>query len=193
MTPPRDAEATRTRILDAALAEFAAVGHAGARVERIARAAETNVRMIYAYYGSKAGLFDAAVRAAVERMAAEVPPEPGALADWAGRLFDYHQADPTALRVSLWAQLERPEVAAEPMEAYLAKTATVAEEHDGGISAVDLLVIIYAIAQAWTLTPIGLLRADGADPSSPERISQHRRAVMAAVASLVAASDRREV
>lgn len=145
--------------------------------------------MIYAYFGSKAGLFDSAVRFAVERMAAEVPPEPEALAHWAGRLFDYHQADPTALRVSLWAQLERPEVAAEPMETYLAKTACFAEGRDGMVSAVDLLVIIYAIAQAWTLTPVGLLRADGSEPSSPDRIARHRRAVMAAVAAIAAVPE----
>ncbi|WP_197517287.1 TetR family transcriptional regulator [Microbacterium karelineae] len=185
----RDADATRARILDSALAEFAAVGHAGGRVERIAGNAGTNVRMIYAYFGSKAGLFDSAVRFAVERMAVEVPPEPEALAHWAGRLFDYHQADQTALRVSLWAQLERPEVAAEPMETYLAKTASLAEGRDGMVSAVDLLVIIYAIAQAWTLTPVGLLQADGSDPSSPERIARHRRAVMTAVAAIAAVPD----
>ena len=185
MTSARDADATQARILDAALAEFAAVGHAGGRVERIARGAGTNVRMIYAYFGNKSGLFDATVRTAVERMAAEVPPEPEALAQWAGRLFDYHQADPTALRVSLWAQLERPEVAAEPMESYLAKTVSVAEGCDGAITAVDLLAIIYAIAQAWTVTPVGLLSADGSDPSSPERIARHRLSVVAAVAAIV--------
>ncbi|EWS81820.1 TetR family transcriptional regulator [Brachybacterium phenoliresistens] len=181
----RDADATRARILAAAQQEFAAVGHAGGRVERIARSAGTNVRMIYAYFGGKAGLFDAAVRAAVEEMAAAVPPDPAALSAWAGRLFDHHQADPTALRLSLWAHLERPEVAAEPMEAYLAKTARIGST-GREISAVDLLAIIYAIAQAWTLTPIGLLRSDGSDPSSPERIAAHRRAVLAAVAAITA-------
>ncbi|WP_301297018.1 hypothetical protein [Prauserella halophila] len=111
------------------------------------------------------------------------------MAQWAGRLFDYHQADPTALRVSLWAQLERPDVAAEPVEAYPAKTVSAGNGRDGVISAVDLLVIISAIAQAWVLTPIGLLRADGSDPSAPDRILQHRRAVMAAVASITGESD----
>ncbi|MEL5989779.1 TetR/AcrR family transcriptional regulator [Microbacterium phosphatis] len=184
MNSVRDAYATQARILDAALAEFAAVGHAGARVERIARIAGTNVRMIYAYFGSKAGLFDSSVRFVVERMASEVPPEPEALAQWAGRLFDYHQADPTALRVSMWAQLERPEVAAEPLEAYLGKTAAVSAGRHGAVTAVDLLVIVYAIAQAWALSPVGLLRADGSDPASPDRVAQHRRAVMAAVAAI---------
>ncbi|GAA2981374.1 AcrR family transcriptional regulator [Microbacterium terrae] len=181
----RDAEATRARILRAAMAEFAAVGLAGGRVERIAAQSESNVRMIYAYFGNKAGLFDAAVHAAVEGMAAAVPPTPGMLAEWAGRLFDYHRADPTALRVSLWAQLERPEVAAEPMEAYMAKTLTVSSETGGARRAIDLLAIVYAIAQAGTVTPRGLLSADGADPDDPERVAQHRAAVVAAVAAIV--------
>ncbi|MGL4256774.1 MAG: TetR/AcrR family transcriptional regulator [Microbacterium sp.] len=183
----RDAEATRARILDAALAEFSAKGHAGARVDRIAANAETNVRMIYAYFANKDGLFDEAVRVAVERMSVEVPPTPDALDLWAGRLFDYHQADPTALRISLWAQLERPGVAAEPMDAYLAKTAATASRRGGGIGAVDLLAIIYAIAQAWQLTPEGLLRADGSDPAAPERIARHRAAVIAAVSAIIEA------
>lgn len=182
----RDAEATKTRILDAALAEFAAKGHAGARVDRIAANAETNVRMIYAYFANKDGLFDEAVRVAVERMSADVPPTPDALALWAGRLFDYHQADPAALRISLWAHLERPGVAAEPMDAYLAKTAALAGERGGRIETVDLLAIVYAIAQAWQLTPEGLLRADGSDPKSPERIARHRAAVEAAVSAIIA-------
>lgn len=182
----RDAEATRTRILRAAMAEFAAVGFAGGRVDRIAAQAETNVRMIYAYFGNKSGLFDAAVRAAVESMARAVPPTPGALAEWAGRLFDHHQADPTALRISLWAQLERPTVAAEPIETYLAKTLSLSSEAGGARQAIDLLVIIYAIAQAWAISPHGLLGADGSNPEDPTRVAQHRAAVVAAVEAIVA-------
>jgi len=57
--PPRSAraEATRTRILDAALHEFAANGLAGARVDEIAARAGANKRMLYAYFGSKEELW----------------------------------------------------------------------------------------------------------------------------------------
>lgn len=51
------AEATRARILDAALAEFAAHGLAGARVDEIAARAGANKRMLYAYFGSKEDLW----------------------------------------------------------------------------------------------------------------------------------------
>jgi AcrR family transcriptional regulator len=53
----RDAEATKTRILDAAKKEFAKKGLAGARVDDIAEKARANKRMIYHYFASKEGLF----------------------------------------------------------------------------------------------------------------------------------------
>lgn len=49
--------ATRARILAAATAEFAQHGFGGARVERIARRADANKRMLYYYFGSKDELF----------------------------------------------------------------------------------------------------------------------------------------
>ncbi len=60
----RDAEATRTRILDAAKREFAKCGLGGARVDVIADKARANKRMIYHYFGSKEGLFQTVLEAA---------------------------------------------------------------------------------------------------------------------------------
>lgn len=57
----RDREATRARILKAAVAEFARHGFAGARGERIAQRARSSERMLYYYFGSKDGLFRAAL------------------------------------------------------------------------------------------------------------------------------------
>lgn len=53
---PRSA-ATRQRILDAAQAEFADKGLAGARVDEIAARAGANKRMLYAHFGSKEELW----------------------------------------------------------------------------------------------------------------------------------------
>ena len=55
----RDPEGTRRRILMAAAEEFANGGLFGARVDQIARRAETNERMLYYYFGSKEQLFTA--------------------------------------------------------------------------------------------------------------------------------------
>jgi AcrR family transcriptional regulator len=51
------AAATRQRILDAALAEFAEKGLAGSRVDEIAARAGANKRMLYAHFGSKEELW----------------------------------------------------------------------------------------------------------------------------------------
>ncbi|GAA5142566.1 TetR family transcriptional regulator [Pseudonocardia adelaidensis] len=189
--PARDAQATKARILQAAVTEFAEHGHAGGRVERIAREAGTNIRMIYAYFGNKDGLFDAALASAIKSMAAKVPPQPEDLPAWAGDLFDYHQREPAALRINLWAQLERPHAASEPMESYLAKTTAVSRTDSDPLTAVDLLVLIYAVSQAWYLTPDGLLRADGGDPHDPHRLAAHRHAVITAVSRIVQTDTRR--
>ncbi len=53
--------AARERIIDAAVAEFAAQGFAGARVDAIAERAGINKRMLYAYLGNKKALWLAAL------------------------------------------------------------------------------------------------------------------------------------
>jgi AcrR family transcriptional regulator len=58
----RDPERTRGQILDAALSEFAEHGLDGARIQKIATRAGCNPRLIYHYFGSKNGLYLAALR-----------------------------------------------------------------------------------------------------------------------------------
>jgi TetR/AcrR family transcriptional regulator len=53
----RDPERTSAAILDAATQEFAQKGHAGARVDAIARRAKINKRMLYHYFGGKDALY----------------------------------------------------------------------------------------------------------------------------------------
>jgi AcrR family transcriptional regulator len=57
----RDPERTRQKILAAATDEFARYGLGGARVDRIARRAGANKRMLYYYFGDKDRLFLAAL------------------------------------------------------------------------------------------------------------------------------------
>lgn len=56
---PRRPDLSQTRILDAAILEFAANGLTGTRVETIADRAEINKRMIYQYFGNKESLYQA--------------------------------------------------------------------------------------------------------------------------------------
>ncbi len=73
----RNAEATRLKLLDAATEAFAAEGFAGVRIEQIAQLAEVNKAMIYHYFGSKEGLYQAVISAAAAQL--RVPTELSAL------------------------------------------------------------------------------------------------------------------
>lgn len=61
--PRRDAALTRARLLESAIDEFSSEGYSGARTERIARLAGTNIRMLYHYFGSKDDLYVAVLEA----------------------------------------------------------------------------------------------------------------------------------
>ncbi len=105
-TAVRDPERTRERILAAALREFSAHGFAGARVDRIANRARINKRMLYHYFGSKAGLFRAILsRKLGQRLAwaAATPDDPGeSLVYW----FEITCRDPEWVRLLQWEALE---------------------------------------------------------------------------------------
>jgi AcrR family transcriptional regulator len=78
-TAGRNPQQSRERILEAALAEFAAKGFAGARVDAIARAAKINKRMLYHYFGDKEVLFREVLRRKISERAAwmaSAPEEP---------------------------------------------------------------------------------------------------------------------
>lgn len=67
-TPPprkRDAAATRARILEAAQRAFSETGYSHTGIREIARMAGTSSTLLLRYYGSKAGLFEAALTAAM--------------------------------------------------------------------------------------------------------------------------------
>lgn len=65
--PPRkrDAQATRARILEAAQLAFSETGYSHTGIRDIARRAGTSSTLLLRYFGSKAGLFEAALIAAM--------------------------------------------------------------------------------------------------------------------------------
>lgn len=101
-----DAEDTRRRIFDAAAAEFAEHGLAGARVDRIATAAKANKQAIYLYYGGKEQLFAAVLRAKLEEVRVSVSIDPDAVAESVGQMFDWYREHPELIRLLLWEALE---------------------------------------------------------------------------------------
>lgn len=66
----RNADATRAKILQAALAEFSERGLRAASTDRIAECCGVNKRMIYYYFGSKDGLYLAALESVFENLVA---------------------------------------------------------------------------------------------------------------------------
>src|SRR5579875_2062287 len=92
-----DPEETKRNILDIATQEFSAMGLTGARVDAIAERTNTTKRMLYYYFGSKEGLYEAVleqvygdIRALEQELElAEMDPE-AALRELIGFTFDYH-------------------------------------------------------------------------------------------------------
>jgi AcrR family transcriptional regulator len=179
---PRDADATRRRILEAATAEFAAHGIAGARVDRIAASAGANKSLIYAYFGSKDGLFDAVFDAAVVATVDEIPIDADDLPAYAARLYDHRLERPDLLRLAHWDRLERDGVGIENeavQTALASKVKAIARAQKAGkistaVSAEALLEFIVALSQ----TELGHERGSRA-------AATHRKRIAAAVAQLV--------
>jgi AcrR family transcriptional regulator len=91
-TPRRDPARTRTKLLDAAIAEFSEQGFHGARTERIARRAGTNIRMLYHYYGSKDDLYVAVLEVVLADLRHDelrIDAEQGDALDSLLHVFDY--------------------------------------------------------------------------------------------------------
>ncbi|MEU9877159.1 TetR/AcrR family transcriptional regulator [Streptomyces phaeochromogenes] len=183
---PYDSAATRARILAAAIEEFSAYGLAGARVDRIAEAADANKRSIYVYYTNKELLFSATLHEVISRVNEAVPLTEDDLPGYAARMFDHLIAHPAALRMHLWRQLERPELGPDAADVYSQKMAGMkAASTVGQLPPTDLLVFITGLAQSWILTPRDLLTAaDGGDPFAAERLAAHRAAIVEAARRL---------
>ena len=157
----RDAEATRRKILESAIAEFAEFGLAGARVERIVERAGTSVRMLYAYYGNKDGLFDTVVAEGIDRIHRAVPFTPDDLPGYVSALIDYAAVHPELPRIEAWRQLERPEPTEAERAMWRAKIEALRADPESaptppGLDAVDVLVLVLGLAGAWMGIPLAL-------------------------------------
>jgi AcrR family transcriptional regulator len=187
---PRDAEATRARLIAAAIEEFAAHGLAGGRVDRIAAAANANKAQIYHYFGSKDRLFDAAFEAMVVEIIADVPPEGDDLVAYAGRLFDNYERRPEVRRMAAWRRLERGEdhPPLEPIvKSNRASIRAIAEAQRAGkvsgrFAAVDLLALVLVLAAMWP----ALTHELSAEVSRHSR-ARRRKVITDAVSALIAA------
>ncbi|MFF4472735.1 TetR family transcriptional regulator [Streptomyces sp. NPDC001599] len=173
--------ATHRRILDVATREFAEHGIAGARVERIVAAARTNKAQLYAYFGSKDGLFDAIFFGSLDRIVNVVPIDADDLADWAVRLYDEYLRRPDLIRLATWARLERRPAGHLVDDADRrddAKLRAIAEAQAAGRvrpgDPFDVLALVIAMSMAWS--PVSNVYAATAD--EPADVHDRRRALL---------------
>src|SRR5262245_45495005 len=160
--PMRNAEATKERILEAALAEFSAHGIAGARVDRIAQTAGCNKNLIYIYFEDKETLFTTVLLKHLMRIHEEQPFTPDDLSGYAAKVFDWALANPDLMRLIAWSALEqKTKGQAERVAALDAKVAALTAAQDAGqVGAAFLpdflLIAVMSMATAWAVaSPFG--------------------------------------
>ncbi|HEU0165054.1 MAG TPA: TetR family transcriptional regulator [Thermomicrobiales bacterium] len=185
-------ETSRERILNAATAEFAAYGLAGARVDRIARAAECNKNLIYIYYENKETLFTTVLQKHLLRVYDEIPFSGEDLPGYAAATFDFAMANPDVMRLLAWFALEQR--AAHPegrMAIHDVKVAAIAAAQEAGKVRTEfppefLVTAIMTLATAWSAaSPFGATL----DPESLRQPEELRRRIGAAIASIAAPTD----
>lgn len=108
MDAPTSADSVQDRIVAAATAEFARYGIAGARIDRIAKAARTGKERVYAYFRSKEELYRHVAGRELAALAEATQMDPADLPGYAGRLHDYLSRHPERHRLMQWGQLELP-------------------------------------------------------------------------------------
>lgn len=151
-------QAARRRLLDAATAEFAAYGIAGARIDRISENSSVSKAQIYKYYRSKDELFDAVFAEHLDLIVETVPVTGDDLPGYALRLYDSYLVRPELVRLATWARLERTPTG--DLYHYMpghddAKLQSIADAQAGGhldssLSPGDVLTIVTSMSMTWS-------------------------------------------
>ena len=134
-----DPEQTKRDIVTIATEEFAQKGLSGARIDEIAARTRTSKRMIYYYFGSKEGLYIAALEDAyrsirnIERdVDVDHLPPGDALRELVRFSFDRHQQNPNFVRIVMNENLHQGR--------YLAQSRTIAHLNVPAIDTVRRIV-----------------------------------------------------
>lgn len=188
--PGSKGQESRKKLLDAAHAEFCALGPSGARVDEIARRSGLNKQRIYAYFGSKEELFAEVLGRAFERLTQHVPipVDAAALRRYAGEVFDFHQGDDALIRLLAWEGLHYGELGAKTgydrRAYYTARTTPLAASLGlpDADSAARVVLSIVAIASWPFIVPQQRRLLLGADEDSAALL---RDSVMAAGEAIV--------
>jgi AcrR family transcriptional regulator len=178
----KKSDRTKQRLLEAATAEFAAYGFAGARVDRIAQIADANKQAIYAYFESKERLFEAVYDEMVTRLIAAVQMDASDLPGYAASLVDYYAQHPEVLRIASWYELEKAEQSPKPAasgQATQSKIAAIAAAQKAGtitdrFRSEHLLELI-----------LGMARSSLSESATTAKTRASRKALVEAVERLV--------
>ena len=170
-------EESRRRLKEAAVVEFAAVGLAGARMDRIAERAGINKERLYKYFGDKERLFAVVLADEMAKIAAANPPESLKeidIGEYAGRCYDYHVAYPHFTRLLHWEALAygEKEVPDEEtrLEHYRRKVAAFeGATRDGELDATHLLFFVMALVNWFDAVPQVARMITGAGDSRAAR------------------------
>lgn len=179
--PTPRGEATRQRLMDAATSEFAERGIAGARVDRIVAAAQSNKAQLYQYFGSKDQLFDAVFESHVEWLVDGVPLDARDLPGYAVALYDICLARPAMVRLAAWMRLERnPNGTLLPdgrdtEKVVLIEAAQASGHVDPSSDPVDVLSMVTALALSWSPSSLQVT----ASPREPRKVHDRRRTALA--------------
>lgn len=157
-----DSEATKNRIFEAAVLEFAEFGIAGARINRIATQAQANKQLIYSYFGNKEELFAAVLQQKLENLASAITLNPECVPEYVGELFDFHVANPETIRLVQWEGLNYanksvPNEVARTKH-YQKKAASIAESQASGLTDASLdsnhvMFMLLSLAGWWFAVP----------------------------------------
>ena len=192
----RDPERTRRLILEAAAAEFAAHGYAGARIAAIASRAGVNQQLISYYFDSKEGLYQAMSDAWQQRESELVPPGTP-LPEQLRRYALEALSNPDGARLLAWSGLEYAGPDTDPDHAPRSERLQGSVDEIRAFQTVGripaevdpacLTVMLMAAAMATTTLPHVIEGVCRVDPRSPE-FTQHYADQLALVARLIGLS-----
>jgi AcrR family transcriptional regulator len=195
-----DPEETKRNILDIAKQEFSSMGLTGARVDAIAERTNTTKRMLYYYFGSKEGLYEAVleqvygdIRALEQELQlSEMPPEE-ALRELVGFTFDYHDKHRDFVRLVTIENIHSAKYI-EQSKTFKARNSTVVKTLEDLISRgveegrfrsdvdpIDLHLMISSMCFHRVANRHTWGAAFGRDPSGPRSRARHREMIIDSV------------
>ncbi len=199
-----DPEQTKRNILDVATQEFSAMGLSGARVDAIAERTNTTKRMLYYYFGSKEGLYEAVldkvygdIRTLEQDLnIGELDPREG-LQKLVEFTFDYHDRHRDFVRLVNIENIHGAKYI-EQLKSFKSRNASVVRtiedllargvstgQFRADVDAIDLHLLISSLCFHRVANRHTFGAAFGRDPSHPRLRTRHRAMVVDAVLRFV--------